>query len=100
MSVIGRSKENLKELTAAGAKPLIGSVEDKAFLASAFAGADAVYTMVPPKWDAPDWIAYIRQVGKNYAEAIGGAGVKYVVNLSSIGAHLDQGAGPVSGLHY
>jgi len=100
VSVIGRNKENLKDLIAAGAIPLIGSVEDKGFLAGAFAGADAVYTMVPPKWDAPDWIAYIREVGKHYADALRSTGVKYVVNLSSVGAHLSNGVGPVSGLHY
>lgn len=99
VTVVGRSEANLKELTDAGAKAAIGSVEDVDFLTNAFTGADAVYTMVPPKWDAADWKAYIGQVGQNYADAIKAAGVKYVVNLSSIGAHMPDGCGPVSGLY-
>lgn len=97
--IIGRNAENLKPLTDKGVKAAIGSVEDKAFLAETFKGADAVYTMVPPKWDAQDWKAWIGKIGQNYADAIKEAGVKHVVNLSSVGAHQPDGVGPVSGLH-
>jgi uncharacterized protein YbjT (DUF2867 family) len=97
--VIGRNAANLKPLTDKGAKAAIGSVEDVAFLTQTFTGADAVYTMVPPTLSAPDWKGYIGQIGKNFAEAINASGVKYVVNLSSIGAHMPEGAGPVSGLY-
>src|SRR5689334_18149741 len=99
VTVIGRNAENLKPLTDKGAKAAIGSVEDVAFLTEAFKGADAVYTMVPPTFAATDWKGWIGQIGKNYADAIKAAGVKYVVNLSSLGAHLPEGVGPVSGLH-
>jgi uncharacterized protein YbjT (DUF2867 family) len=99
VTVIGRSAEKLKVLTDLGAKAAIGSVEDVEFLKKAFAGADAVYTMVPPKLDVADWKGYIGQIGKNYTEAILANKIKYVVNLSSIGAHLPEGAGPVSGLY-
>jgi uncharacterized protein YbjT (DUF2867 family) len=99
VTVIGRNAANLKPVIEKGAKAAIGTIEDVAFLKSSFAGADAVYTMIPPKMDAPDWRGYIEQTGRNYAEAIRAAEVKYVVNLSSIGAHMPQGAGPVSGLY-
>lgn len=99
VTVVGRNPENLKSLTEQGAKAAIGSVEDLAFLTGTFKGADAVYTMVPPVFQVDDWKAYIGQIGKNYAEAIATAGVKYVVNLSSMGAHMEEGAGPVSGLY-
>lgn len=98
VTVIGRDAAKLKELTAAGAIAAIGSVEDVSFLTTAFRGADAVYTMVPPTYAAADWKAYIGQIGENYASAITAAGVKRVVNLSSVGAHLPDGVGPVSGL--
>ena len=100
VTVIGRNAENLKSLTEHGAKTAIGSVEDVAFLSETFKGADAVYTMVPPNFEAANWKEWIAQIGKNYAAAIKSSGVKYVVNLSSIGAHLPQGVGPVSGLHF
>lgn len=99
LTVISRNAENLKPLTDKGAKAAIGSVDDAAFLKEAFAGAGAVYTMVPPNFAAPDWKGYIAQVGHNYAEAIKTGGVQYVVNLSSIGAHRPDGCGPVSGLY-
>lgn len=100
VTVIGRNATNLKPLTDQGAKAAIGSIEDMDFLKSAFQGADAVYTMIPPKMDAADWKAWIGQMGKNYATVIKAAGVKYVVNLSSVGGHMPTGAGPVSGLYY
>lgn len=99
VTVIGRSAENLKSLTDKGAKAAIGSVDDAAFVQQAFAGADAVYTMVPPNFGAQDWKGYIAQVGHNYAEAIKANGIRHVVNLSSIGAHRPDGCGPVSGLY-
>jgi uncharacterized protein YbjT (DUF2867 family) len=99
VTVIGRSAENLKPLTDKGATAAIGSVEDIAFLTQAFTGADAVYTMVPPNFAAPDWKGYIGQIGKNYVAAIQASGIRYVVNLSSVGAHMPEGCGPVSGLY-
>jgi len=99
VTVISRNTNNLEEVVKAGAKAAAGSVEDVDFLTKTFTGADAVYTMVPPKMDAADWKGHIEQIGKNYTAAIKAAGVKYVVNLSSIGAHLFDGCGPVSGIH-
>jgi len=55
--------------------------------------------MVPPNFDAKEWKKWIGSIGKNYADAIKAKGIKYVVNLSSVGAHLNDGVGPVSGLH-
>ena len=99
VTTVARDPKHVEELVAKGAKAAIGSVEDVTFLTKAFAGADVVYTMVPPNFAAADWLGWISQQGKNYAEAIKANGVKYVVNLSSVGGHLPAGAGPISGLH-
>lgn len=99
VTVITSNQARVKDIETLGAVAAVGSIEDTIFLTRAFSGADAVYTMVPPKADAPDWKAYIGQIGKNYAEAIKNNGVQYVVNLSSVGAHLADGCGPVSGLY-
>jgi uncharacterized protein YbjT (DUF2867 family) len=95
---IGRSAEKLNDLVAKGAEPSVGDLADATFLTNAFKGATAVYLMVPPKWDVTDWRAFIRTVVQAYAAALEAAGVKKVVLLSSQGAHLLNGAGPVSGL--
>ncbi|WP_212004787.1 NAD(P)H-binding protein [Chitinophaga sp. HK235] len=82
-----------------GAVPAIGDIQQIDFLTDAFRDADAVYTMVPIQFDHTDWRASIRQTGQIYAQAIRQAGIKRVVNLSSIGAHSPDGCGPVSGLY-
>lgn len=100
VTVVGRNAENLKPLAEKGAQTATGSVEDVSFLTETFRGADAVYTMVPPNW-APqgDWKQWIASVGRGYAQAVKASGVRYVVNLSSIGADQAEGCGPVTGLH-
>lgn len=99
VTVIGRNEANLQELVAAGANTAIGSVDDVDFLTRSFSGADVVYAMVPPTLDAADWKAYIGGVGELYARAITASGVKKVVFLSSVGADLSEGCGPVTGLY-
>jgi len=99
ITAINHDPDKTKDIEALGAKAAIGSISDVSFLTSAFNGADAVYTMVPPNWGVSDYIQYIKETGQNYLMAIEAAGVKRVVNLSSIGAHLSQGNGAIAGLH-
>jgi len=99
VTVAGRQQKNLQPLVDKGAKAAIGSLEDVSFLTKLFTGADAVYTMVPPNFGTADMKGFIEQIGKNYTEAIKASGVKYVVNLSSAGAHMPTGCGPVSGIY-
>ena len=100
VTVVSSNPERAAAIVAAGARPAIGDIRNIDFLTATFTGADAVYTMVPPKWDATDWKQYIHETGKLQAEAVKAAGVKKVVNLSSIGAHMPAGCGPVSGIHF
>lgn len=100
ITIVSSSAEKATAIEALGAIPAIGEVEDVAFLTKVFSGADAVYTMVPPNFTTTEWKKYIADTGRGYAEAIKKAGVKNVVNLSSIGAHLPDGVGPVSGIHF
>jgi uncharacterized protein YbjT (DUF2867 family) len=96
VTVISSKAEKQRDIEILGAKAAIGSVEDIHFLTDSFSGADAVYTMVPPgNFIDPglDLMAYSRRIGENFAEAILRSGVKQVVHLSSIGAHLEKGSG-------
>lgn len=95
---VARSAEHLKPLAAKGAEPFVGSLEDTA-MARAFAGAEAVYTLVPTPLTAPDVRASQNRVGEALATAIAKARVPFVVNLSSVGAQLSEKVGPVTGLH-
>ncbi len=100
VTIISSKANKTSEIENLGATAAIGSVEDTAFLIKTFTGADAVYTMVPPFFTDSNWQQYIARIGENYTEAIRARGVKYVVNLSSIGAHMPEGCGPVSGVYY
>ncbi|MCF0065221.1 NAD(P)H-binding protein [Dyadobacter chenwenxiniae] len=96
VTVISSNPEREEEIAATGALPAVGSMDDAGFLTDTFAGADAVYTMVPPAnyFDHDlDLLAYYRSKGNNYAKAIQESGVKRVVNLSTIGGHLGAGEG-------
>ncbi|CAI2767885.1 NmrA family NAD(P)-binding protein [Flavobacterium collinsii] len=99
VTVISSSADRAKEIEAAGAKAAIGSVSDATFLQSAFEGADAVFAMTPPNMGGVNIIANTTDAGKALAKAIAAAGVKRVVMLSSIGADLPGGNGPIAGLH-
>jgi uncharacterized protein YbjT (DUF2867 family) len=102
VTVISSKSDKQNEIETLGATAAIGSLEDVDFLANTFTGADAVYSMIPPNnyFDHNlDLIDYYRKLGRNYAQAIQQSGVKRVVNLSSIGAHLDKGNGILTGAH-
>jgi len=97
--VIGRDAVKLKAFTLKGAEPAVGDAADKAFLTEAFSGAEAVFALIPPNIGVADFRAYQTKIGENIVAAIKASGVKYVVNLSSQGAHLPDRTGPIKGLH-
>ena len=98
VTLVGRDEGKLKPLTDLGIKAAIGSVEDAHFLTGAFAGAAAIYLMIPPNFSVSDWRTFQHTVANNYVLAIKANHIKNVVVLSSIGAHMGNGAGPVDGL--
>ncbi|RYY14330.1 MAG: NAD-dependent dehydratase [Chitinophagaceae bacterium] len=99
VTVISSKEANRKAIEEMGAKAAIGAVQDIDFLTRSFTGADTIFTMVPPDFSVPSFRKYIAGIGENYATAIQASGVKNIVNLSSIGAHLPAGTGPIAGLY-
>lgn len=102
VTVISSNPNKQTDIQALGATAAIGSLEDLAFLTATFTGANAVYCMIPPNnyFDLNlDLVDYYRRLGRNYAQAIQQSGVKRVVNLSTIGAHLKKGSGLLYGAH-
>jgi uncharacterized protein YbjT (DUF2867 family) len=100
VTVITSNGGRKNDIEALGAVAAVGSVEDAAFISHTFSGADGVYLMIPPKWDVTNWLEYQQKVADNYAAAITANNIRYAVQLSSIGAHMRKGAGPVDGLGY
>ena len=98
--VIGRTAERLKALAAKGAEPFAADLADAAGLAKAFAGAKAVYVMLPPNLASSDYPSFQKRVTDAIVAALRSTGVSHAVTLSSIGADKPDKTGPVLGLHY
>lgn len=99
VKVVARHAEKLAGLAKLGAEIVIGDIQDSTLLTKTFSGAEAVFTLLPPNMQVVDLHAYQDHVGGSISHAVAESGIKYVVNLSSMGAHLGTGNGPIAGLH-
>ena len=100
VTVVSSNIDKKEEIEKLGAKAAIGSVSDQAFVSNAFLDAEVAYLMLPNDYAAPDYPALQRKVSDIYVQAIRQSNITHVVLLSSIGAHLRHGAGPIDGLAY
>ncbi len=103
VTVISSNPDRSKNIEALGAIPAIGALQDTNFLTSVFTGANLVYTIVPPAnyFDQTlDLYQYFVKLGDSFKKAVEKSGVKKLVNLSSIGAHLENGNGILEGTYY
>jgi NAD(P)H dehydrogenase (quinone) len=89
--VISSNVEKQKDIEALGAKAAIGKLEDGAFLSNTFAGADAVYCMIPMNMHEKYFRKYMQNTANTYVQAIKQAGIKRVVVLSGWSADLIKG---------
>jgi uncharacterized protein YbjT (DUF2867 family) len=96
--VVARSTGKLEPLAARGAEAVPGTVDDRIFLRRAFDGADVAFVLLPPRPE-PGFRAWQDRTANAIGDALEGAEVRYAVVLSSIGADLPRGNGPVAGLH-
>jgi uncharacterized protein YbjT (DUF2867 family) len=97
--VVGRNSAHLQPLASKGAEPFIADVTDASALTKALHGADSAYVMIPPNITSKDPLGHSNRVSDAIAAAVHKAGTKNVVVLSSVGAELPGGTGPVVGLH-
>jgi uncharacterized protein YbjT (DUF2867 family) len=96
---LARSAEKLASLKSRGADVLTGDARDATFLTNAFQGSGAVYTLLPPDVQSPDYRKQQDAEGEAIIEAMRNSGVRYVIFLSSLGADQPAGTGPIAGLH-
>lgn len=99
VKAVARSKDKLAALAAKGAEIAAGDGADAVFLAKTFSGAECVFLMVPPDLATADIQAHYDKFGGALAKAVKESGVKSVVALSSVGADMPKGNGPVAGLY-
>jgi uncharacterized protein YbjT (DUF2867 family) len=97
--VVGRDPKRLEQFKQRGAESFIADASDAGALTNAFAGAKAVYAMIPPNIGSPNVSAYEENVTDALRSAIDKNRIKHAVVLSSVGADKSHGTGPVVGLH-
>jgi len=93
--VVGRDAGRLQGFVRKGAEAFTADMSDAAALTRAFSGARAAYLLLPPITSREDQ----ERESDAIARAVMDSGLPYAVNLSSYGAHVPQGTGPVAGLH-
>jgi uncharacterized protein YbjT (DUF2867 family) len=93
--VVGRDLGRLQHFLRRGAEAFTADLSDAAALTKAFGGARAAYLMLPPITSREDQ----ERQSDAIAKAVKESGLRYAVNLSSYGAHVPEGTGPVTGLH-
>ncbi len=93
--VVGRDSGRLQRFVDKGAEAFTAEMSDAAALTKVFSGARAAYLLLPP--------AKSRQHQERESDAIAKAvkesSLRYAVHLSSYGAQVPEGTGPVAGLH-
>src|SRR6202142_4401322 len=93
--VVGRDSGRLQRFVDKGAEAVTADMSDAAALTKAFSGARAAYLMLPPAKSPEEQ----ERDSDAIAKAVRESGLRYAVHLSSYGAQVAEGAGPVSGLH-
>jgi uncharacterized protein YbjT (DUF2867 family) len=99
VKALGRNDQKLAALKAKGAETLKTAFNDAAALTGAFKGADGVFIMTPPSYEDESLSAAQDAAGEAIVRALTDSGVKYAVNLSSVGAEQPSGTGPITGLY-
>jgi uncharacterized protein YbjT (DUF2867 family) len=93
--VVGRDAERLQRFVRKGAEAFTAELSDSAALTKAFSGARAAYLLLPPITSREGQ----ERESDAIAKAVKESGLRHAVYLSSYGAHVPQGTGPVTGLH-
>ena len=93
--VVGRDSGRLQRFADKGAEAFTADMSDAAALTKAFSGARAAYLLLPPAKSREDQ----ERESDAIAKAVKESGLPYAVHLSSYGAQVPEGTGPVAGLH-
>src|SRR5579862_4180017 len=93
--VVGRDSGRLQRFVDKGAQAFTADLSDTAALTKAFSGARAAYLMLPPAKSREEQ----ERDSDAIATAVKDSGLRYAVHLSSYGAQVPEGTGPVAGLH-
>ncbi len=96
--VIVRERSKAEAFVARGAEVAVADLGDASALTAALTGVDGAYLLIPPRM-APGFRAYQNATSHAILTAVEAAQVPHVVALSSFGAQLPDGNGPIAGLY-
>lgn len=99
VTLIARHPEKVKNLASRGAKVIAGEHSDPAVVEQAVRGADALFWLTPSEITSHDPLGTARRMAEAGASVIRKYPDLHVVQLSSAGAFLPSGTGPIVGLH-
>ncbi len=98
--VVVRSAEQGAVWRTKGAEVAAASLDDVPAMTRAVQGAAGLYLLVPPNYGASAWLEEQRRRVDQAAEALKAGGVAHVVFLSSVGAQIPEGTGPIRAVRY
>ncbi len=98
--VVVRSREKGAALAAKGAEIALGDVLDGASVAAALEGAEGAYLLMPPDPTSKDFVGRGRAIVDHYLAALAKHPVRHAAVLSSVGAQVPAGTGPIVITHY
>lgn len=99
VTVIARHPEKVKSLAGRGAKVIAGEHSNPAIVEQAVRGADALFWLSPAEMTSRDPLGDARRMADAGASVIQKNPNLHVVQLSSAGAFLPSGTGPIVGHH-
>jgi uncharacterized protein YbjT (DUF2867 family) len=97
--VVARDPAKVAPLAARGAEVVRGDVLDRGSVERALLGAEGAYLLLPPDASSDDLVAQGRRVTANYVAALRQSPVRHAVLLSSVGAQVPSGTGPIVTVH-
>jgi len=100
VTVVVRTEEKGEAWREKGAKVAVAALEDVPALRGALANAEGAYLLVPPIYGAARFLEDQRRTADALAKAVAESGIPHVVFLSSIGAQLLSGTGPILSVRY
>ncbi len=97
--LIARDPAKLRDAVARGAVVKRGSHDDVDFMVDATRDAEALFVLTPGSYHIQNIVDFYTSFAAPAAEAARANKIPHVVHLSSVGADLATGNGPVAGLH-
>ena len=97
---VARDPKKLEALRAKGAEVVAADLLDVASVANALRGAEGAYLLIPPDNASTDLVARGRRIIDNYVAGLSQQAIPHAAVLSSVGAQMASGTGPIVITHH